>query len=509
MSVVKPFVFALVCEELGREERASASASTPPACRSTRVTAVEQSPRRPDEPDGELGRDRHDEPRPRRRRRRAVDASCTTALSRFAGRELALDDEVYALGERDEPPQPGPRAPAAELRPARLRTRRRRSTSTRGSAASTSPRATSRLMGATLATAASTRSPHERVVDAESCHYTLAVMTTAGLYETSGDWLYDIGLPGQERDRRRHRHGRARQGRPRHVRAATRRGRQQRQGAARRAVPLAPARARPLRARSPRREAPAGSRSLLGRACSWCRLAAAARIADERRSPQRYAPVVRLVDAAGGVRAGEPYVPIDVDRAASTSRPWRCAGRGAASDLVTIAPTGAELSTGLYEYHLDFPGNALDPGCGYLHWQERRSRGHDARRLRARRDRGRRSRASSRCSTGSSTSSTTGTTCTRATGRWCSSSSTRRRRRQALQRPAGRDRLQPARGRGARGAGTTTSSSASTARTRSCTPPRDRTPTSSTTALLPRQLGRAGRRLRRHARADVRRPARS
>jgi glutaminase len=35
----------------------------------------------------------------------------------------------------------------------------------------------------------------ERVVDAIVCHCTLAVMLTAGLYETSGDWLYDIGLP--------------------------------------------------------------------------------------------------------------------------------------------------------------------------------------------------------------------------------------------------------------------------------------------------------------------------
>jgi glutaminase len=25
----------------------------------------------------------------------------------------------------------------------------------------------------------------------------LAVMVTAGLYETSGDWIYDIGLPGK------------------------------------------------------------------------------------------------------------------------------------------------------------------------------------------------------------------------------------------------------------------------------------------------------------------------
>jgi glutaminase len=35
------------------------------------------------------------------------------------------------------------------------------------------------------------------VVSAESCHCTLAVMMTAGLYETSGYWLYDIGLPGK------------------------------------------------------------------------------------------------------------------------------------------------------------------------------------------------------------------------------------------------------------------------------------------------------------------------
>ena len=37
----------------------------------------------------------------------------------------------------------------------------------------------------------------ERVVDADSGKYALAVMATAGMYETSGDWLYDIGLPGK------------------------------------------------------------------------------------------------------------------------------------------------------------------------------------------------------------------------------------------------------------------------------------------------------------------------
>ena len=52
-------------------------------------------------------------------------------------------------------------------------------------------------MGATLANGGVNPRTGERVVNPESCHCTLAVMTTAGLYETSGEWLYDIGLPGK------------------------------------------------------------------------------------------------------------------------------------------------------------------------------------------------------------------------------------------------------------------------------------------------------------------------
>jgi glutaminase len=37
----------------------------------------------------------------------------------------------------------------------------------------------------------------QQVVSEETCRHVLAVMTTAGLYETSGDWLYDVGLPGK------------------------------------------------------------------------------------------------------------------------------------------------------------------------------------------------------------------------------------------------------------------------------------------------------------------------
>src|SRR5262249_18175869 len=53
------------------------------------------------------------------------------------------------------------------------------------------------VMGATLADGGVNPLTKERVVSSSVCHYTLAVMTTAGMYETSGDWLYDIGMPGK------------------------------------------------------------------------------------------------------------------------------------------------------------------------------------------------------------------------------------------------------------------------------------------------------------------------
>jgi glutaminase len=53
------------------------------------------------------------------------------------------------------------------------------------------------VMGATLADGGVNPLTKQRVIDAESCKFTLAVMATSGLYETSGDWLYEVGLPGK------------------------------------------------------------------------------------------------------------------------------------------------------------------------------------------------------------------------------------------------------------------------------------------------------------------------
>jgi Vacuolar protein sorting-associated protein 62 len=82
----------------------------------------------------------------------------------------------------------------------------------------------------------------------------------------------------------------------------------------------------------------------------------------------RYAPVLRLVDHPEkcGVE-GEPYQPTNVDAVldnplVSLRGPW------GNDNLVTIAPTAADLSVGLPGYNLDFPGDALKPGCTYADW---------------------------------------------------------------------------------------------------------------------------------------------
>jgi len=95
--------------------------------------------------------------------------------------------------------------------------------------------------------------------------------------------------------------------------------------------------------------------------------AAAADGAQESALAQRYAPVVRLV-AHTDCAPGKPYLPINVnllfgEPTVALRGPW---GPG---DLVKIGPTAKDLSKGLFDYHLDFPGSALAPGCDYLRWQ--------------------------------------------------------------------------------------------------------------------------------------------
>lgn len=117
-------------------------------------------------------------------------------LSRFAGRELALDTQVLdsatATNHRN-------RAIARLLLDAgALGCDPDEATEiyTRQSCLSVTA-VDLAVMGATLADGGVNPLNGDRVVDPAACRATLAIMATAGLYETSGDWLYDVGLPGK------------------------------------------------------------------------------------------------------------------------------------------------------------------------------------------------------------------------------------------------------------------------------------------------------------------------
>jgi glutaminase len=195
MSVSKPFVFALVCEALGQEEVRQRIGVNATGLAFNSLEGIERNPDGRTNPMVNSG------------------AIATTSLvpgatfeaqwqfiheglSRFAGRSLPLNDEVYAsASETNFRNQSIARLLQSYGRiymdPAQATDLYTKQCSLNVSAKDLA------VMGATLADGGVNPLTKERVVDASVCHYALAVMLTAGLYETSGDWLYDIGLPGK------------------------------------------------------------------------------------------------------------------------------------------------------------------------------------------------------------------------------------------------------------------------------------------------------------------------
>jgi glutaminase len=195
MSVAKPFVFALVCEELGWEEvrrRIGVNATGLPF---NALEAVENSSDGRTNPMVNPGAIATVSLMPGGSAAEQWD-SVLGGLAGFAGRQLELDEEVYesasttnlrnrALTEQLEAHGRlySPSEDALDLY-------------TRQSSLGVSARDLA-VMGATLADGGVNPLTRVRVVGERTCRRTLAVMATSGLYETSGDWLYDVGLPGK------------------------------------------------------------------------------------------------------------------------------------------------------------------------------------------------------------------------------------------------------------------------------------------------------------------------
>ncbi|HEY1860722.1 MAG TPA: glutaminase A [Gemmataceae bacterium] len=195
MSVSKPFVFALVCEALGREQVREKIGVNATGLAFNSLAAIERGDDGRTNPMVNSGAIATTSLVPGA----TLDAKWKfihDGLSRFAGRKLPLNDEVYAsASETNYRNQSIARLLQSFGRiyidPAQATDLYTKQCSLNVSAKDLA------VMGATLADGGVNPLTKERVVDPAVCHYALAVMTTAGLYETSGDWLYDIGLPGK------------------------------------------------------------------------------------------------------------------------------------------------------------------------------------------------------------------------------------------------------------------------------------------------------------------------
>src|SRR5499433_2749331 len=195
MSVSKPFLFALVCEAMGVQAVREKVGVNATGLAFNSLEGIERNPDGRTNPMVNSG------------------AIATTSLvpgpslaakwkfihdglSRFAGRPLPLNGEVYAsASETNHRNQSIARLLQSYGRiymdPAEAVDLYTKQCSLNVSAKDLA------VMGASLADGGVNPLTKEWVVDPSVCHYALAVMATAGLYETSGDWLFDIGLPGK------------------------------------------------------------------------------------------------------------------------------------------------------------------------------------------------------------------------------------------------------------------------------------------------------------------------
>lgn len=195
MSVAKPFVLALVMEEVGSDAIRTQIGVNATGYAFNAATPIELNDANLTNPMVNAG------------------AIATTALvpggdveerwevlvatlSRFAGRRLELDGDIFASASASNHRNralanllfsldrlDGDPAEAVDLY-------------TRQSSLSVTT-VDLAVMGATLANGGTNPKTGERVVSALTCRRVLAVMATSGLYETSGEWLYEVGLPGK------------------------------------------------------------------------------------------------------------------------------------------------------------------------------------------------------------------------------------------------------------------------------------------------------------------------
>ncbi|WP_395696222.1 glutaminase A [Nocardioides sp.] len=194
-SVSKPFVFALVCDTLGYEAARVRLGVNSTGFPFDSLMAIELNAQRTMNPLVNAGALATTSLVPGATAGEKWEA-IRQRLSAFAGRELLVDDEVYASESATNLRNQG----IAHL----LRSYDRlffdpdetTDLYTRQCSLEVTVHDLA-VMAATLANGGVNPVTQETVIGPGVCRRVLAVMASAGLYELSGDWLYQIGVPGK------------------------------------------------------------------------------------------------------------------------------------------------------------------------------------------------------------------------------------------------------------------------------------------------------------------------
>jgi glutaminase len=194
-SVSKPFVFALVCQALGHQEARRKLGVNSTGLPFNSVMAIELNEDRTMNPMVNAGAIATTSLVPGAtadEKWRYIQAG----LSRFAGRPLVLDTDVYESESDTNLRNHG----IAHLLDSYGHLYFDPDEATDVYTRQCSLRVCARdlaVMGATLAGGGVNPLTGVRVINEDDCARVLAVLATAGLYERTGEWLYETGLPGK------------------------------------------------------------------------------------------------------------------------------------------------------------------------------------------------------------------------------------------------------------------------------------------------------------------------
>jgi glutaminase len=194
-SISKPFQFALICQAIGEDEAREKLGVNSTGLPFNSVLAVERSGEGLSNPMVNAG---------------AIAATslspgATTdekwafiqdGFSRFAGRPLQIDEAIYDSEIATNRRNAGIATLLSDHQRLWWDPEEATDLYTRQCSLSVTT-ADLAVMAATLANGGRQPVTGEQVIAAIHCQHVLAVMVTAGLYETSGDWLYATGLPGK------------------------------------------------------------------------------------------------------------------------------------------------------------------------------------------------------------------------------------------------------------------------------------------------------------------------